>query len=278
MQYEPSIRFSFFVSILGLMMLWEAISPRRQLSVPRLMRWSSNIGLLALGTMMLRAVFPLAAVGVAKIAEESGWGLFHILALARWQTILLSIIGLDLAVYLHHVLFHALPTLWQFHKVHHTDLDFDVTTGLRFHPLEILLSMGSKLAIVLLLGTPAVAVLIFEVVLNATSMFNHGNVRLPNWLDRLLRFFVVTPDMHRIHHSAIPEETNSNLGFNLPWWDYVFGTYRARPSVGYAKMTIGLAGYQKNLRVEQLHWMLILPFIPKQHIPKQHIDGGTIDG
>lgn len=273
MQYEPNIRFGFFIGILGLMMSWEAIAPRRQLSVPRLMRWFSNIGLLMLATMMLRAAFPLAAVGLAVIAEESSWGLFHILTLARWQTILLSIICLDLAIYLHHVLFHALPTLWRLHKVHHADLDFDVTTGLRFHPLEILLSMGSKLAIVLLLGTPAVAVLIFEVVLNATSMFNHGNVRLPSWLDRLLRFFIVTPDMHRIHHSAIPEETNSNFGFNLPWWDYVFGTYRDRPSVCYSKMTIGLAAYQKDLRVEQLHWMLILPFVQKQKI-----DGGKTDG
>ncbi len=257
------IRFGFFGGILGLMALWEAYAPRRRLSAPKLLRWFSNLGLLALGTVAVRSVFPLAVVGVAAIAEEQRWGLFHAISLAHWQTVALSILCLDFAVYLHHVLFHALPTLWRIHKVHHTDLDFDVTTGLRFHPFEILLSLGLKIAIVLLLGTPVIAVLIFEVLLNATSMFTHGNVWLPSQLDRLLRLFVVTPDMHRIHHSAILDETNSNFGFNLPWWDYVFGTYRSRPSVDHKEMIIGLADFQKDLRVEQLHWMLVLPFLNK---------------
>ena len=264
MKYEPAIRFGFFFGILALMLLWEAIAPRRQCSVPRLMRWLSNVGLLLLGTMVLRAVFPLAAVGVAAIAQDRNWGLLHLISLAPWQTVLLSIVALDFTVYLQHVLFHALPTLWRLHQVHHTDLDFDATTGVRFHPLEILLSMVIKIAVVWALGTPAIAVLIFEVLLNATSLFNHGNVRLPVQLDRLLRWFVVTPDMHRVHHSMLPQETNRNFGFNLPWWDYLFGTYQDRPSSGYQKMVVGVAAYQQDRRVEQLHWLLILPFLNRR--------------
>ncbi|MEM9804274.1 MAG: sterol desaturase family protein, partial [Cyanobacteria bacterium P01_D01_bin.56] len=206
--------------------------------------------------------FPLATVGVAAIVEEQQWGLFNTLSLAPWQTIILSIIALDLTVYLNHVLFHALPSLWRIHRVHHADLDFDVTTGLRFHPIEILLSMGGKVGVVFLLGTPVIAVLSFEILLNATSMFNHGNVRLPRQLERRLRMVVVTPNMHRIHHSAITQETNSNFGFNLSWWDYIFGTYRARSSIDDKTMTIGLAEYQKDFRTTHLPWMLTFPFKP----------------
>ena len=260
MLYEPIIRFSCFFGVLTGMLLWETMAPLRKRLAPRRLRWLSNVGLLVIGTVLLRATFPLAAVGVAAIAEEQQWGLFQSISLAPWQTIVLSIIALDLIVYLNHVLFHALPSLWRIHRVHHVDLDFDVTTGLRFHPLEILLSMVVKMGGVFLLGTPVIAVLIFEVLLNATSMFNHGNVGLPQGVDRLLRMVVVTPDMHRIHHSAISQETNSNFGFNLPWWDHLFGTYRARPSVDYKTMAIGLAEYQKDFRVVRLPWMLIFPF------------------
>ena len=157
-------------------------------------------------------------------------------------------------------MFHALPTLWRLHKVHHADLDFDVTTGLRFHPLEILLSLAIKLVAIVLLGAPVVAVILFEIILNGTAMFNHGNVRLPKGLDRLLRFLVVTPDMHRVHHSVIPSETNSNFGFNLPWWDYLLGTYQAQPAASHDGMTIGLGEYQGKPEVGQLPWMLLLPF------------------
>lgn len=260
MHYEPIIRFGCFFGILILMIAWETIAPLRKPAAPKLMRWFSNIGLLAIGTLLLRAVFPLAAVGVAAMAAEQQWGLFNTLPLAPWQTIVLSIIALDLIVYLNHVLFHALPSLWRIHRVHHADLDFDVTTGLRFHPIEILLSMVVKVGFVVFFGTPVIAVLIFEILLNATSMFNHGNVGLPHRLERLLRMVVVTPNMHRIHHSAITQETNSNFGFNLPWWDYVFGTYRASPSVDDKTMAIGLAKYQKDIRVAQLPWMLTFPF------------------
>ena len=261
MNNEPIIRFGFFFVILVLMMLWEVLAPRRSLSVSRPMRWFSNFGLVVINTVMLHALFPLTAVGIAAIAEERSWGLLNNIPLPDWQVVLLSVIGLDLLIYLQHVMFHAIPTLWRLHMVHHADLDFDVTTGLRFHPLEILLSMGLKIVAAVLLGAPAVAVLIFEILLNATSLFNHGNVRLPVKLDHLVRLFVVTPEMHRIHHSVIPRETNSNFGFNLPWWDYVFGTYRARPLVCHKDMKIGLAEFQNNLRVEQLPWMLMLPFL-----------------
>ncbi|NJR63513.1 MAG: sterol desaturase family protein [Cyanobacteria bacterium CRU_2_1] len=258
---ELLIRFIFFFGILGMMVLWERVSPSRPLSVSKPLRWVSNLGLVILNTLVLRAVFPLAAVGIGAIASKQGWGLLNVISLPFWLKVVLSVVALDLIIYLQHVMFHALPTLWRLHKVHHADRDFDVTTGLRFHPIEILLSMGIKIAAILLLGAPAVAVLIFEILLNATAMFNHGNVSLPPLLDRRLRWVVVTPDMHRVHHSVIPRETNSNYGFNLPWWDYLFGTYRDRPSMGYQGMTIGLSEYQKTLRVEKLHWMLLLPFI-----------------
>jgi len=169
------------------------------------------------------------------------------------------VIVLDLAIYLQHVLFHAVPVLWRLHRMHHADLEFDVSTGVRFHPIEILLSMGIKLGVVAALGTPAVAVLVFEVLLNATSMFNHGNVRLPARTDRVLRWIVVTPEMHRVHHSVVPRETNSNFGFNLPWWDRLFGTYRAQPAAGHEGMTIGIAQFRdpSELRLDRL---LIQPF------------------
>jgi sterol desaturase/sphingolipid hydroxylase (fatty acid hydroxylase superfamily) len=168
---------------------------------------------------------------------------------------------LDFAIYLQHVMFHAVPLLWRLHMVHHADLDIDATTGVRFHVLEILISMGIKMAAVVLLGAPALAVLIFEVLLNATSMFSHGNARMPAWLERLLRLFVVTPDMHRVHHSIHPNETNSNFGFNAPWWDYLFGTYKAQPADGHEGMTIGLEQFRDERRADRLHWMLLLPFV-----------------
>jgi len=207
---EPLIRAVFFFGILGIMALWERLAPSRRLSVSRPLRWGSNLGLVVLNTVLLRAVFPLAAVGFAAIAAEQGWGLFNLLDLPGWLVVLLSVLALDLMIYWQHVMFHALPTLWRLHKVHYADRDFDVTTGLRFHPIEIFLSMGIKVAAIALLGAPPMAVLIFEVLLNATAMFNHGNVSLSHPLDRLLRWVVVTPDMHRVHHSVIPQETNSN--------------------------------------------------------------------
>jgi sterol desaturase/sphingolipid hydroxylase (fatty acid hydroxylase superfamily) len=260
MQYEPLIRLVFFFGVLVLMAVWEAVAPRRDLSVSKRWRWLSNLGLVVVNTIAVRLVFALGAVGVALVAQERGWGIFNNVALPRWSAVLLSVLGLDFIIYLQHVMFHAVPLFWRLHMVHHADLDIDVTTGLRFHTIEILLSMGIKVAAIVLLGAPAVAVLIFEVLLNATSMFNHSNVQIPLWVDRILRLFVVTPDMHRVHHSVIPNETNSNFGFNMPWWDFLFGTYRSQPAAGHREMTIGLSQFRDEW-VDRLNWMLAMPFI-----------------
>ena len=260
---EPGIRLSFFSGVLVAMVVWEALAPRRPWTVGKPVRWASNLGLVFLNSLLLRLVAPLGTVGVAVFAETRGWGLFQNLALPYWLSVVAGVVLLDLAVYLQHVMFHAVPLFWRLHMVHHADLDFDVTTGLRFHTLEILLSFGIKGSVVLLLGSPSVSVLIFEVLLNATSMFNHGNVRMPVWLDRLLRWFVVTPEMHRVHHSVMASETNSNFGFNLPWWDFLLGTYRDQPAEGHTGMTIGLSQFRDERRADWLLWMLLLPFAGK---------------
>jgi sterol desaturase/sphingolipid hydroxylase (fatty acid hydroxylase superfamily) len=259
-QYEASIRLGCFAGVFALMALWELVAPRRKLSIRKPLRWGSNLGLVFLNSFLLRLVAPLGAVGVALFAEAKGWGLFQAVETPYWIAVAGSVLLLDLAIYLQHVMFHAVPLFWRLHLVHHADLDFDVTTGLRFHTIEILLSFGIKAAVILLLGTPAVAVLIFEVLLNATSMFNHSNVRMPVFIDRVLRRLVVTPDMHRVHHSHHTNETNSNFGFNLPWWDRLFGTYCDQPADGHTAMAIGLSQFPDERRTEWLHWMLWLPF------------------
>jgi sterol desaturase/sphingolipid hydroxylase (fatty acid hydroxylase superfamily) len=203
---------------------------------------------------------PISAVAAAVVAESRGWGLLHQVDWPLWVEVIFVLLGFDLAIYLQHVLFHAVPALWRLHMVHHADLDFDVTTGLRFHTLEILLSALIKLAVVVVVGAPAVAVVIFEVLLNATSMFNHTNARMPGWLDGVLRWFVVTPDMHRVHHSVIRRETNSNFGFNFPWWDFLLGTYRAQPRDGHTAMMIGISHLRDELQVDRLLRMLVIPF------------------
>ncbi len=256
---ETEIRLGFFVGIFAVMALWEVVAPCRVRSCSRWLRWSSNLGIVVLNSVLLRALVPMAAVGVAVYAHEAGWGLLNQVRIPYGLAIALSVIFLDFVIYLQHVLFHAVPVLWRLHRMHHADLDFDVTTGARFHPIEILLSMGIKLAVVMALGPPVAAVLVFEVLLNATAMFNHGNVHIPRRFDRLLRWFLVTPDMHRIHHSAIPAETNSNFGFELPWWDRLFGTYQDESAQGNLGMTIGLDSFRsrKDLRLDQ---MLLQPF------------------
>ena len=256
---ELGVRLGFFLAVFSIMALWELPMSRRKCEVSRWGRWPSNLGIVAFDAVLVRVFIPATAVTMALIAEEGGWGLFNQLALPGWAAVLLSVIVLDLVIYLQHVMFHTVPMLWRLHRVHHADLGFDVTTGVRFHPIEILLSMGIKLAAVAVLGVPGIAVLIFEVLLNATSMFNHGNVRLPSNLDRVLRWIVVTPDMHRIHHSIIPREANSNFGFNLPWWDRLLGTYRAQPADGHEGMVIGI-GQFRTRRDLWLDWMLFQPF------------------
>ena len=253
---EPIIRLGCFVGILVLMALWETLTPRRPQSVRRLLRWPNNLGLVVLNTFVVRLLFPLAGVGMAFLAQGKGWGLFNAVSVPAWLAIPGAVLLLDLTIYGQHVMFHAVPFLWRLHRMHHADLEFDVTTGLRFHPGEIVASMLIKLAAVLVLGAAPIAVLIFEVVLNATSMFNHGNVRLPSQLDRALRLFVVTPDMHRVHHSIDRRETDSNFGFNVPWWDRLFGTYRAQPALGHDRMTLGIDRFRepRELWLDRMLW------------------------
>jgi len=240
--------------------VWEVFLPRRSLAVRKPGRWASNLSLVVLNTVVARVLVPITAVAAALFTQSRGWGLLHLVEWPFWLEIVLAVLVFDLAIYLQHVMFHAVPLFWRLHMVHHADLDFDVTTGLRFHTLEILLSALIKLAVVLVLGPPAVAVVLFEVLLNATSMFNHSNVKMPLGLDRLLRWFVVTPDMHRVHHSVIHRETNSNFGFNLPWWDYLLGTYRPQPEAGHERMRIGLETFPEETEVDRLPGMLLLPF------------------
>ena len=257
--YEPAIRFGFFAGILLLMALWEMLSPRRPLTTSKKTRWFANLGIVSLDTGLLRLVFPFGATGLAFIGEKEGWGLLAQFSLPYGIKVFLGVLVLDFVIYLQHAMFHGLATLFRLHMMHHTDLDFDVTTGVRFHPVEILLSMGIKIAAIAALGAPALAVLIFEVLLNGTSMFNHGNVRLPARIDRWLRLLVVTPEMHRVHHSVVIRETNSNFGFNFPWWDRLLGTYRPQPEAGHEGMTIGLSHF-RDPRQLTLFRLLVLPF------------------
>jgi sterol desaturase/sphingolipid hydroxylase (fatty acid hydroxylase superfamily) len=255
---EPVIRLGCFLGILVLMTLWEVLTPRRPQSIKRLLRWPNNLGLVVIDTLVVRLLFPAAAIGMAFLAQTKGWGLLNILPAPPWLAIPAAVLLLDLTIYGQHVAFHAMPLLWRLHRMHHADLEFDVTTGLRFHPGEIVLSNLIKLAAVLVLGAPPLAVLTFEVLLNATSMFNHGNVRLPPSLDRALRLVVVTPEMHRVHHSMDRQETDSNFGFNLPWWDRLFGTYRPQPALGHLRMTLGIDRF-RDPRELWLHRMLWQP-------------------
>lgn len=257
--FEPMIRLAVFLAILLAMAVWETLDPRRSQQYCRRQRWPHNLLLVAIDTLAVRLLFPLAAVGAALTAAEQGWGLFNALTLPHWLGVVLGLLALDLVIYFQHRIFHAVPWLWRLHRMHHADLEFDVTTGLRFHPFEIVVSMIIKLAAVTILGAPALAVLLFEVVLNASSMFNHGNVRLPEWIDRRLRLLIVTPDMHRVHHSLMRHETDSNFGFNVPWWDRLFGTYRAQPAGGHLAMTLGLEAFREVPELT-LGRMLLQPF------------------
>jgi len=253
-EFEGAIRFAMFLAVFGAVALWEALAPRRKRSFGRLARWPHNLGLLLVDVALVRVLVPGAAIAVAMTAAGSGWGLLNALALPGWAAIAAGIALLDLAIYFQHVMFHAVPALWRLHRVHHADLDFDVTTGARFHPVEILISTAIKCAAIAALGAPVISVFVFEMLLNATAMFNHANASLPQRLERWLRWLVVTPDMHRVHHSVRYEESSSNFGFNLPWWDRLFGTYRARPRLGHDAMTIGVDAFRspQDLRLDRL--------------------------
>jgi len=260
MENANAIRLGFFLGVFACVAIWELSRPRRVATTSKTVRWANNLALTFMNPLMVHLLFPVLAIGMAAVALERDWGLLNNYDMPHWLALALGILALDFIIYLQHVMFHAVPLLWRLHMTHHADLDFDVTTGLRFHPIEILVSMGIKLAAVAVLGPPVTAVLVFEVLLNATSMFNHGNIRLSQPIDRVLRLLVVTPDMHRVHHSVFPQETNSNFGFSLPWWDRLFGTYRRQPIKGHEAMTIGLHQFRTPLSFPQL---LILPFVGK---------------
>lgn len=257
--HEALIRLTAFAGVFALMALGEAAAPRRARSYARIRRWPNNLSIVVLNTLLVRLLLPMTAVSLALAGAARGWGLLHVVLLPPAIAVVASLLLLDFAIYLQHVLLHAVPALWRVHRMHHADLDFDVTTGLRFHPLEIVLSMLIKFGVVIAIGASASSVLCFEVLLNATSMFSHGNADIPVRLDRYLRWLVVTPDMHRVHHSIAVDETNRNFGFNLPWWDRLMGTYRAQPAAGHTGMTIGLDKF-REVRELRLDRMLSQPF------------------
>lgn len=259
-QYEGSIRLAIAGGLFCVLAITEIFRPRRKLTLSKSQRWTTNLAIIVLDSVLVRLLFPAAAVGVALWAQSAGYGLFNLVEFPLWLSILISFIVLDFAVWFSHVLSHKVPIFWRIHRMHHADRDIDVTTGIRFHPFEIVISMIWKVGWVLLLGAPAVAVIVFEIVLNGTAMFNHSNMKLPKRVDRLLRLVVVTPDMHRVHHSAKGNETDSNYGFNLPWWDRLFGTYIDQPELGHEGMTIGLSRWQDN-RPAQFVWSLSVPFL-----------------
>jgi len=262
MDNYTKVRVASFLGIFLFMAVWEVVFARRPLTTSKKVRWANNLGMIALNPIALRLVFPLLAIDMALIAQQKSWGILNNYALPLWLEVVIAVVALDFIIYLQHVMFHAVPALWRLHMVHHADLDIDLTTGLRFHPVEIIISMGIKLAAVLVIGPSPLAVILFEVVLNGTAMFNHANIFLPFGVDRLLRWVVVTPDMHRVHHSIYPNETNANFGFNLPWWDRLLGTYRPQPREGHLGMTIGLNQFRDAKRLT-LPRLLIMPVTRK---------------
>jgi len=263
MSNEAIIRVSFFIGILIVIAIWELLAPRRSLTTSKKVRWFSNLTIVFLNPLLARLVVPILPVGMAVLAQDRNWGLLNNFNIPYWLAVVISIVTLDCVIYIQHAMFHTIPLLWRIHGMHHADLDFDVTTGLRFHPIEIIMSMFIKLASVVVIGAPALAVIIFEILLNGVAMFNHSNAYVPLGIDRFLRLLIVTPDMHRVHHSIIVSESNNNFGFNLSWWDRLFGTYRAQPEEGHEGMTIGLSQYRDPKRLT-LPWMLIYPFLSKK--------------
>jgi sterol desaturase/sphingolipid hydroxylase (fatty acid hydroxylase superfamily) len=248
--------------------LWELIRPRRPLRASKVNRWITNLGIIGIANGLSYLVATITPIVVAGLAASKGWGLLSLVSMPAAVSVIVGIVALDFTIYLQHVLFHKLPLLWRFHKTHHMDLDLDVTSGLRFHPVEIVISLLIKDAAIIFLGVPVFAVFLFEVILNGTSIFNHGNIYIPPVIDRFLRLIVVTPDMHRVHHSVKGKETDSNFGFNIPWWDRLMGTYTAQPSEGHLGMTIGLNQYREEKQT-YLHWMLIMPFLPEPRPQKR---------
>lgn len=257
---EDLIRIGSYLSVLGIMAMWEQLAPRRKQTASKLCRWGGNLTIVMLNTAIARLFFAGGVVATAAMAQERGWGLLNWVDGPVWLEVGLAVVALDLVIYGQHQVFHALPIFWRFHMMHHSDLDLDVSSGVRFHPVEIVISMVVKSAAVVALGVAPLAVVVFEVILNSTALFNHSNVRIPLVIEPVLRWFVVTPDMHRIHHSVDPRETNSNYGFNVPWWDRLFGTYCAEPAMGQLGMKIGLEHLGHPVCLN-LFMMLRFPFV-----------------
>jgi sterol desaturase/sphingolipid hydroxylase (fatty acid hydroxylase superfamily) len=257
---EIYLRLTFFFTIFIAMTIWEIVKPRRELKTSKVNRWTVNLSITFIDALIVRLIFPMAAIGIALIAEKHNWGFLNRVTADNLVAGTIAILILDFTIYLQHVAFHHMPVFWRFHMVHHTDLDIDVTTGARFHPVEILLSMSIKMGMIILIGVPAYSVLVFEILLNGTSMFNHSNIYISPKIDKIIRFLVVTPDMHRVHHSVIIRETNSNFGFNFPWWDRIFRTYKDQPDKGHTNMNIGLANFRDAKRLT-LPYILALPLL-----------------
>lgn len=267
---EAAIRLGGFLIVFAVVALWEFMRPRRSVTRSKCLRWGNNLALAAINVLVVRALFPLAAAGAALAASSHGWGRFNNVSVSPLIAVPVSVVLLDLVLWSQHRLFRAVPVLWRLHRVHHTDVEFDVTTGLRFHPLEMLISMLIKMAAITALGAPVIAVIVFELVLNATSMFNHANAGLPARIEPWVRRLVVTPDTHRVHHSTATDEMNRNFGFNLSAWDRCFGTYRAAPRGGNEGMTIGLPAWRGREAIVTLPRLLGMPF---RRVPATTADG-----
>jgi len=261
--HESTLRMSFFIGIFCVVALWEVVSQKRPLTAPRWIRWYSNISIVFLNTFILRLIFPVLVVGFAAIAQQKGWGILNMVGLPGIVEFIIAIVLLDLIIYAQHAAFHRYRFLWIFHKMHHADLDLDVTSGSRFHTLEIIISIFIKYAAVFLIGPSPATVVVFEIILNGMAMFNHGNLHIPTSLDRFLRYMIVTPDFHGVHHSVIRAETNSNYGFNLSIWDRIFKTYNAQPEKGHDGMSIGLEIFREP-KYLHLHWLLAIPFLRRK--------------
>ncbi|MES9968738.1 MAG: sterol desaturase family protein [Candidatus Thiodiazotropha sp.] len=266
LEHELPIRLTAFFAVFAIMALWEIATPCRELRYPRAKRWLGNIGIVILNSLVLRLLFPAAAVGMAAFTTQAGWGLLNAIEIPFWLSVFIAVLVMDMVIYLQHVMVHAVPMLWRLHRVHHADPDYDLTTGARFHPIEIILSMLIKIATIAALGPPVVAVVIFEVLLNGMAMFNHANIKLPANLDRILRWIIVTPDMHRVHHSVEPNETNSNFGFNLSLWDRMMGTYCQQPRLGQQGMDIGISSLRDPRITTRLTGMLLIPFLQDKDV------------
>jgi len=259
MPNADNIRLASFLAVFLIVGLAEHFWPRRMLTVPKVQRWFSNSFIIVIDSLVVRLALPVMPVGVAQLCRQNGWGLLNVLTVPHWMNVIIVILVLDLVIYLQHRAFHRVPFFWRFHRMHHTDLDIDVSSGNRFHPVEILFSLIIKMGVIAVIGAPVVAVVAFEILLNATSLFNHGNLRIPIHIDRWLRLFLVTPDMHRVHHSIIVRETDSNFSFNLPLWDRLLGTYNEQPKEGHIYMTIGLKEFRDPGQLGVLY-LLTLPF------------------